>query len=33
MNDTFSALMSTNEVYRDADRTRCLALDIKDFED
>lgn len=32
MNGTFSALMSTNEVYRDIDRTRCLTLDLDDLE-
>lgn len=32
MNGTFSPLMSTNEVYRDTDRTRCLTLDIEDLE-
>ena len=29
MNGTFSALMSTNEVYRDTDITRCLTLDLE----
>ena len=32
MNGTFSPLMSTNEVYRDTDRNRCLTLDLEDLE-
>ena len=30
MNGTFSLLMSTNEVYRDTDRTRWTTLDLED---
>lgn len=32
MNGNFVALMSTNEVYRDLDNTRCLTLDLEAIE-